>query len=59
VIAIIACVLVAVAGVYLVLSPDAAGYAAFGWLFLVLGAAGAVGNLLLRARTRQRPGRRP
>ena len=44
---------VVLAGVYLLLTPDAAGVAAFGWLFVVLGVAGGVMTLVLRARTRR------
>jgi hypothetical protein len=54
VIAIIGSVLVALAGVYLLLSADAGDFAAFGWLFVVLGVVGALGNLVMRARTGRR-----
>ena len=50
-IAIIGSVGVALAGLYLLLSPDAAGMAVLGWLFLVLGVLGAVATTAMRART--------
>ena len=58
-IAIIGSVGVALAGLYLLLSPDAAGMAVFGWVFStfltggVLGVLGAVANTAMRARTRR------
>ena len=55
--AVTVCVGVVLAGVYLLLTPDAADLAVFAWMFVVLGALGAVANLVLRARTRRaRPG---
>ena len=62
-IAVVGSAAVALAGLYLLLVPAAAGLALFGWLFVVLGAAGVVMNLALRARSRRArsdpgPGRR-
>ena len=51
--AVAVCVGVVLAGVYLLLTPDAADLAVFAWMFVALGAIGAVANLVLRARTRR------
>ena len=56
-IAVIGSALVAVAGLYLLMSPDAGDFAAFGWVFVGLGVLGTVLNLVLRARNRWSPSR--
>jgi ABC-type transporter Mla maintaining outer membrane lipid asymmetry permease subunit MlaE len=57
-IAIIVSAVVALAGMYLLRNPDAAGLAGFAWMFLISGTIGVVLNLALWAHTRRQPGRR-
>jgi hypothetical protein len=58
VVAIVVSALVALAGLYLVLGGTAEGMTLIGWMLLVVGAAGVVGNLYLRSRGIRPPRRR-
>ena len=58
-VAIVVSALVALAGLYLVLGGTAEGMTVIGWMLLVVGAAGVVGNLYLRSRGIGLPRRRP
>jgi len=58
VVAIVVSALVALAGLYLVLGGTAEGMTVIGWMLLVVGAAGVVGNLYLRSRGVRPPRRR-
>jgi len=58
VVAIVVSALVALAGLYLVLGGTAEGMTVIGWMLLVVGAAGVVGNLYLRSRGIRPPRRR-
>ena len=57
-VAIVVSALVALAGLYLVLGGTAEGMTLIGWMLLVVGAAGVVGNLYLRSRGVRPPRRR-
>ena len=57
-VAIVVSALVALAGLYLVLGGTAEGMTLIGWMLLVVGAAGVVGNLYLRSRGIRPPRRR-
>ena len=57
-VAIVVSALVALAGLYLVLGGTAEGMTVIGWMLLVVGAAGVVGNLYLRSRGIRPPRRR-
>ena len=57
-VAIVVSALVALAGLYLVLGGTAEGMTVIGWMLLVVGAAGVVGNLYLRSRGVRPPRRR-
>ena len=57
-VAIVVSALVTLAGLYLVLGGSAEGMTVIGWMLLVVGAAGVVGNLYLRSRGIRPPRRR-
>ena len=57
-VAIVVSALVTLAGLYLVLDGSAGGMTVIGWMLLVVGAAGVVGNLYLRSRGIRPPRRR-